>query len=241
MSVVLRLAVCAALAAVCCSTALAQKPGAVLPPGEYVADGGVVHLLLKPAIGGVQTFTIETSGGNGHTCSLEGEARYGRAELEGMEDKVPCIVTMGMTPQGIDVKGAPYDACRFHCGMRATFEMLYFQPAPACAGKAVATTRKAFKRSYDAQQFQQARALLEPVLSDCARSLDWTETGRIRNDLAVTLHKLGDLAACRAVLAPLAEDAALSDAGLRENYAPNDVDLVMPIVRATRTNLRLCK
>jgi hypothetical protein len=44
--------------------------------------------------------------------------------------------------------------------------------------------------------------------------------------VAVTLHKLKEFSACQAVLAPLAEDAKLSDAGVRENYAPLEADLL---------------
>ena len=218
----------------------AQKPAGTLSPGEYISDEGSGHLTLKPGKSGALNFTISSTGSNGHACSLEGEVRNGRAQLEGVDDKKPCIVTMKLTPEGIDVKGGPDDACLIHCGVRATFEMVYFQPLAACTRGAVAATRKAFKQRYDAKQFAEARALLEPMLKTCDRSLNWLEKGRVRNDLAVTLHKLGDTATCRTVLQPLAEDAKMTDAGVRENYPPSDADMYLPIVRATRTNLKLC-
>jgi hypothetical protein len=220
--------------------ALAQKPVAALSPGEYVSEGGNGHLTIKPGKSGALNFAISSTGDNGHACSLEGELRNGKAKLEGSEEKKPCIVTMNLTPAGIDVKGGPGDACLIHCGMRATFEMVYFQPTPACVGAAVTKTRKAFKQRYDGKLFAEAKALLEPVLAECSRSLDWLESGRIRNDLAVTLHKLGDMKACRTVLQPLVEDARRTDAGVRENYPPTDAEMYLPIVRATRTNLKLC-
>ncbi len=219
---------------------VAQQPATTIAPGEYVSEGGAGHLTLKPGKAGALNFAISSTGDNGHACSLEGELRNGRAKLEGVDDKKPCIVTMKMTPGGIDVKGGPDDACLIHCGARATFEMVYFQPAAACTASAVAATRKAFKQRYDGKQFAEARALLEPMLKTCDRSLFWLEKGRVRNDLAVTLHKLGDTATCRAVLQPLAEDAKMTDAGVRENYPPSDADMYLPIVRATRTNLKLC-
>jgi hypothetical protein len=104
--------------------------------------------------------------------------------------------------------------------MRATFEGVYFVPPPVCLSKALAATRKTFKQQYDARQYAEARGTLEPVLSVCKRTLHWLDEARIRNDVAVTLHKLKEFSACQAVLAPLAEDAKLSDAGVRENYAP---------------------
>ncbi len=220
---------------------LAQNNSTAVAPGEYVGEGGKAYLTLKSGKSGSLNFEISSLGDNGHTCSLEGQLRNGRAQLEGIDEKTPCIVTMKMTPTGIDVKDSSGGACQTYCGVRATFEMIYFQPIPACLSAAVSNTRKQFKTRYDSKQFLEARALLEPLLKDCKRSLDWIEDARIRNDLAVTLHKLGEMAECRNVLQPLAEDAAMTDKKVRESYPPLEAGLYLPVVRATRTNLRLCK
>jgi len=124
--------------------------------------------------------------------------------------------------------------------MRASFEGIYALAAPGCSRSAVTATRRTFQQLYDKRQFAEARAKLQPLLKDCVRTLGEVEDGRIRNDLAVTMHKLGELAACREVLAPLAEEAKLTDAQVRDNYPPSDADVRLPVVRATRTNLRLC-
>ncbi len=218
----------------------AQATAPALKPGEYISERNWGQLVLKPGKGATLLFAIDAVGGNGHTCSLEGELRGGRATMESADEKDPCIVTMTSTPAGIEVKGSKSGSCRYYCGMRASFEATYFQPAPACRTKAIATTRNTFKRLYDAKKFAEARATLVPLLSDCTRSLYWLDEGRIRNDLAVTLHKLGDLAGCLDVLAPLGGDASASDAQLQEGYPPTDLESVMPIVRSTRTNLKLC-
>ncbi len=218
----------------------AQPSTATLKPGEYISEYGQGQLVLKPSKNGALAFSIDSVGANGHTCSLEGELRGGRATLEGVQAKDPCIINMTATSAGIEIKSSESGSCRFYCGMRATFEATYFQPAPLCREKAVATTRTDFKRLYNAKKFAEARAMLEPLLRDCTRSLYWLDEGRIRNDLAVTLHKLGDLAGCRNVLKPLSDDARRSNAQLQESYPPTDLESVMPIVRATRTNLKLC-
>ena len=218
----------------------AQANAPALKPGEYVSERGQGQLVLKPGNGGALSFAIEAVGANGHTCSLEGELRKGRATLEAMEAKDPCVVTMTASPAGIDVKGSESGSCRYYCGARATFEAIYFLPAPACRDAAVTAARNTFKRLYDAKKFADARVTLEPLLKDCMRTLYWLDEGRIRNDLAVTLHKLGDLAACREVLKPSSDDARMTDAKLQESYPPTDLESVMPIVRSTRTNLRLC-
>ena len=226
--------------------AAARESAPTLKHGEYISAQNRGQLVLKPGKGSAMSFLLESVGDNGHTCSLEGELqvdrelRRGRAKLEGAEEKTPCVVTMTTTPAGIEVKGSESGSCSFYCGMRASFEATYFQPAPACREKAVSATRNNFKRLYDGKKFIEAQAMLEPLLKDCKGSLYWLDEGRIRNDLAVTLHKLGDLAGCREVLKPQSEDARMSNAQLQENYAPTDLESVLPIVRATRTNLKLC-
>jgi hypothetical protein len=42
-------------------------------------------------------------------------------------------------------------------------------------------------------------------------------------------------------LAPLQEDAAMSDDEIRDNYPPSDADAWLPIVKAARFNLGLCR
>ena len=59
--------------------------------------------------------------------------------------------------------------------------------------------------------------------------------------LALTQYHLGRLADCRKTLAPLAEDAARSDDDLQRDLFPNDFAETLPIVRATRHNLKLCE
>lgn len=131
-------------------------------------------------------------------------------------------------------------ACTGYCGLNATFEGLFLRLAPACTGKAVAATRRRFKAQYDARRFGEARATLGPLLESCGRLFDRQDEARLRNDLAVTLYHLGEREACRRTLAPLAVDAALTDAQLRERLPPADADAALSVVRAARTNLKLC-
>jgi hypothetical protein len=222
------------------SAAVSKKTAPGFQPGEYISEGGMGTLAIERRADGVLTFSIESIGANGHTCSLDGEIRNGKATLEGLEDEEPCVVTFTATAAGIDVTSSENGACRAYCGMRAAFEAVYFKPAPQCTAKAVNATRRKFQQLYDRKQWAEARAALEPLLARCEPAIDWITIGRIRNDLAVTFHKLRDFDACRAVLAPLAEDAALTDAEIEEKYPPTDAEMFLPIVRATRTNLKLC-
>jgi hypothetical protein len=219
----------------------AQAAELPLQPGDYITERGWGTLVIKRGNGGALNFNIEAMGGNAHSCGLDGEIRIGRATLEAMDKDKPCIVTFTAKADGIDVDSVDPQICRYYCGMRASFEGRYLKVAAGCGPTAVRATRKEFKTLYDRKEFAAARAKLEPLFTNCAKTLDWLETGWIRNDLALTQHRVGDNAACLKTLQPLAKDAAKSDAQIRDDMvAPTDVDNWLPVVKAARTNLRLC-
>lgn len=138
------------------------------------------------------------------------------------------------------MKAETDEACRYYCGARAGFEGEYVRPAPACQPASIAKTRAEFKRLYDRKAYSEAVAVLEPVLKNCSKTMYWLDIGWVRNDLALTHAKLGHREICRQLLQPLAEDAAQTDDQIRENYPPSDAENYLPIVKATRTNLKLC-
>ena len=206
-------------------------------PGEYVTERGWGTLRVSSQAGGATTFTIGSIGSNMHTCELEGDILNARASLEVDEGK-RCIVDFVTKTDGVEVTGN--DACRYFCGARASFDGLYLKVPEGCSGRAQSETRERFKRLYDRKKYADARASLEPLLERCGRILGWLDAGWIRNDLALTQHKLGDDRACWQTLEPLAADAAKTDEGIADAFPPADADAYLPIVKATRTNLRLC-
>lgn len=216
------------------------QAGAVVP-GQYITEHGWGRLTVKPPTEGRLLFVIDAVGANMHVCNLEGEIRAGKAVLESSDANKPCVVTFAAQANGVAVATTTGEQCREFCGMRAQFEGVYLKPAPGCDDASRARTRKTFKQHYDKKAYAEALATLAPVLQQCAPTLDWLERGWIRNDVALTQLKLGQAAACLATLQPLAEDAALSDEAVREGYPPSDAESYLPIVKATRTNLRLCK
>jgi hypothetical protein len=219
----------------------AQAAEPPLQPGEYVTERGWGTLVIKRGNGGALNFNLEAMGGNAHSCQLDGEIRNGRATLEAMDKDKPCIVTFTARGEGIAVDSVDQQICRYFCGMRAMFEGLYMKPAPGCAPAALKRTRDEFKKLYDRKDFAAARAKLEPAFNNCAKTIDWLDTGWIRNDLALAQLRAGDAAACLRTLEPLAKDAAKSDAQIRDDIvSPTDVDNWLPVVRAARTNLKLC-
>lgn len=213
---------------------------AQLAPGDYVTEGGWGNLSLKSDAGGL-AFQINAVGGNLHVCDIDGVVRAGVARVETGEKGQACVVRFAPKDGGIQVSPQEGEPCRSFCGMRAGFEGLYFKPAPGCAAAEVKRGRAAFKRQFDQKGYTEARATLEPLIERCTKTLYGPDADWMRNDLAITLYRLKDNAGCLRVLQPLAELGAMSEAKVREEYAPSDAEMMVPIARATRTNLRLCK
>lgn len=209
-----------------------------ISPGEYISERSRGNLEIKKDKTGNLSFGIGAIGANFHTCELSGIIRDGKSVLDGDDDK-PCIVNFSPTENGINVTDNN-GSCWGYCGARATFTGLYLKPQQGCDTTSIKKTRKDFKRFYDKKDYSRARSTLEPIFNNCSGVIHRSELGRVRNDLAITLYKLGDYVGCRNILKPLEEDANKTDVGLRESYPPVDAETAIPIARATRTNLKLC-
>jgi len=201
--------------------------------GEYVTTDASWGTLEVQARG---KFRIETIGSNGHICALDGVITNGKSKLENSA----CQVSFEAEGKDVNVLLNDHSACRDFCGMRAWFEGLYRKPPPLCVSKNIEASRKKFKKEYVAKNYSAALATIEPVATQCKQFLYWITSGWILNDLALTQFKLGDRAGCIRTLQGLAPDAALSDEEVKGNYPPTDADNYLPVVQATRTNLRLC-
>lgn len=209
------------------------------PAGQYVTEGGWGTMVLKPGAGGKQDFSIESQGSNGHSCSIEGSISNGRAAVPTDPREPACKV--GFVPRGagieVAVAAADAPACQYFCGMRAIFTGTYLPLPAACQP---APMEKRFQTAYRAKQYAQAHAVLDPFVRDCAKFTDWALLARFRNDLAITRYHLGDLAGCRAALAPISEFVKESDSALKEKYPPADAETALKIARASRFNWRQC-
>jgi hypothetical protein len=201
--------------------------------GEYViSDGAWGTLQVQPR----GKFSIETVGANAHICGLDGVIADGKAKI----GKSACQLSFKAEGQDVRVATNGSDACRDFCGMRAWFEGVYRKPSPLCVRKSIDDAKKKFKKSYVAKDYAGALAVINPVATQCKPFLHWVESAWVLNDLALTQFKLGDRAACLQTLKDLAPDAAKSDAEITGSYPPSDSEVYLPVVQATRTNLRLC-
>ncbi|MBL8245222.1 MAG: hypothetical protein JNL89_13570 [Rhodanobacteraceae bacterium] len=210
-------------------------------PGTYINEGGFGVLEISRAADGTLGFGIEELGANAHTCSLGGEIRDGKAELATMENE-SCRLTFRVDKAGVHVEQNADDQerCRHFCGARAYFGGLYLRPPAGCAPAEVAATRKRFKQLYDQRKHAEAAAQLDSLLPRCERVIMDIDRGWIESDLAITRHKLGDDAGCRAALAGRTELAAMSDEEIVESYPPVEGELYGRLAGAVRTNLKLC-
>ncbi len=225
--------------------ALAQAP--ITPePGEYITAGGWGVLTITRSEDRSVHFSLDAVGANEHICTLAGDILGDRATivLDFEDPPRSCGVLFQPDAEGIKVSSTwrdngSEDPCRAFCGMRASFGGEYLIPAPGCTGAERAATRARFQRLYDAKSYAQAEAVLKPLLERCGKTLG-EEGGWIANDLALTQYHLGRPADCRKTLAPLVKDASRTDADLRASLPPFDFEQHLPLVQATRHNLKLC-
>jgi hypothetical protein len=205
-----------------------------------IMEGGWGTLVLSPEQGGKTPFAIETIGSNAHECFVEGDIANGHSVVIPEPKEPGCVIRFVRQLRGIEVSTNGVDACRYYCGARAGYEGRYLRPPVGCGAAERDRTTQEFKRLYGERKFIEARNTLRPLLSRCAEVTNWLERGWLLNDLAITYYHLGQWAACIKTLEPLAKDAANSDENLNERLPPADSTNFLPIVKATRTNLRLC-
>ena len=203
-------------------------------PGAYITKGGKGTLVIQQDKSGRLTFKLNSVGSNCHTCNLEGVIQNGKATLKTDESK-PCVVFFKQTNERIEVTSGPCGSN--FCGANAWFDDLYLKPEQGCDPQSVERTRKEFKKLYDAKNYKEARTKLEPLLKNCSKTTYWIEDADIRNDLAITLYKLGDLERCRGILRPIDSEFEMVDNHLS---GPCDAENIIAVMKATRTNLGLC-
>lgn len=212
-------------------------------PGHYITQGGWGNLLIKRKPNGL-SFEIFAVGTNAHLCELEGEIKINQSILgDKDEDGKSCTITF-TSAAGL-VKVEDNGACHGYCGMRANFDGSYLKTKIGCENAARKNTQNKFKQLYDQKKYNEALNALHPILKNCEKTLDSTEEGRIRNDLALTQYKLKNYTACLATLEPYIADADLTDEEVFNNpnsyYPPAEADWYLSILKAARTNIKLCR
>lgn len=207
---------------------------------NYITEGGSGTLIVEPNNLKSSKFKIDVFGSNGHSCAVDGTMKNGLAVLKEEGETEQCTINFKQVGNIITVI-AKGDSCHYYCGARAWFEDDYINVTKQCLESEVDKSRKSLLKFYKEKKYVEALAQLEPVMNNCAKTIHWTELAWIRNDLAITYAKLGKFEDCSKVLEPLKADAKLSEEQIKEDYPPVEALTYLPILKATRTNLKICK
>lgn len=206
-----------------------------IPPGVYVAEGDRGSLTIEAS----GRFQLETLGTNGHTCEVEAIIRDGAEAVTAEE----CRIRFERSLDRVSVHpdSASDEACRRHCGLRAWFQGEFFREVPSCRAEPVKRERARFTALYRARHYRQAAEVLSALLNRCGRFMHWLpDEAQVRNDLAITYHRMSDDAACIGVLSPLRR-AFIEDENITgRSFAPSDEAVGQEIVRITRFNWKAC-
>jgi hypothetical protein len=219
------------------------SPGRALAPGTYGLEGGRGELVIRATVNGWLTFRVSTVSLHGNVCDLPGNIPPGSTTsvIEDEHDNPRCVVELEPTARGVSVDiTAGRDACLQSCGAGGTVSGEFELIPAACGGELRSAADAAFKEAYQRKAFAEARAILEPQLRDCGKFLWEADQADLRNDLAVTMHHLGQDAECLATLEPLRKLTTLSDVEIEESSTLYQAGHFKQIAKAARYNLRLC-
>ncbi len=210
-------------------------------PGHYATEHGWGQLTIEPDTQGTSGFSLETLNADA-SCSFSGKLRGTQAAVYDGDQPGTCTLEIAKTGAGAAIRAATGSehACREYCGGNGSFEGDYLPLAAACEPTAVQRTRKAFQSLYDRKDYAKAEATLAPLYRSCLATSSFSDEGAIRNDYAITRHRLGDDAGCLQTLAPYRDDANRSDEAIADGMSPAIVDDYLGVIRAARTNLKLC-
>lgn len=219
-----------------------QDQGTVttIAPGHYATEQGWGWLVIDQPKNGSAGFSIETRSTLTEGCEIGGELK-GRAGVAQGGSR-SCAISFKPTVKGLALKMETVEACRQFCGVNGSFDGEYLRDAnPSCMPAAMDDTRGRFKKLYDRKNYRGALELLQPLLNNCTAFLDALSLGSIRNDLAITQYKNGQRSECLATLKPYQRDAKRGDKAVLQDWGRPDVaEDYLAIVKAARTNLRLC-
>lgn len=202
--------------------------------GQYIyVDGGSGHGTLT--VNG-SAFSIETMGGNCHTCTAEGVIK-GKT---GFVSDSRCRVAISGSGEVLKLDvSATFEDCQQLCGMRAGFDGEYRRPPPACTDRQRAARVALSHRQYAAKNYDAARGTLTALITECKTFMDWIEIDKARSDLAVTEFHRGDRAQCLAALSETVAVRMTKDDSI--GMPPCDKDNYDSASKAILHNLALCQ
>ena len=232
------------------NTSMAQQ---AIDTGEYARSDNSGQLKVLPSTAEGVPFQLYATGANEHSCSVSGIIAAGRARVALMAgDSRACVIEFtanGGSPGGtaalaveVGKTSSNFENCRFFCGMRAGFEGVYSRVPTACTAAQRKTATQQFEKAYASKHYRHALDALTALQSHCDQFEDDYERDRRRNDIAVTLHHLGQNERCMRELQDTVAASAGNEEALRRDFEgqPVSFDNYLPIARATWNNQKLC-
>jgi len=216
-----------------------ENVGALPQPGEYVTNSGWGRLLVSQLEGNSASFNIQSVNGE-DVCDLSGKIINGNGIAIDDSSKTSCVIKFTESDGDINISTGTQEECKHFCGWNGGFEGTYTKVSEGCRSEKIEFARREFKQLYDQKQYKSALSKLSPVLDNCSSLLDWEEVGGVRNDIAIAQHKAGLNSSCLKTLEPYAEDAKKDDGEVVESWPPALSDRYLAIIKASRTNIRLC-
>lgn len=210
-----------------------------IEPGVYATELGWGHLSIKSEDAHGLTFALETEN-SGDGCSFSGRIDGTQAVAQEGRDAGACKLDLDAKGETISIASKTADACRALCGYNGSYEGDYVKLSRACEPAAVDRARSDFQTLYDKRDYAKAESVLAPVYRDCLATLAMVDEGGVRNDYALTQHKLGDDAACLAALERYGDEVDETDDEVTDGMAPAIADDYLSVIRAARTNTKLC-
>lgn len=210
-------------------------------PGEYLAERGRGTLLITARKKG-QYLKINTYGGNGHTCSIEGDLdAKNQLKDKNQSSEAPCIITLDAHDDRIKVStNNETDACESYCGVRARLDDSFYKVDDICKGKTKTKNIKLFNSYYSKKSYQLAEQTMRSAYEKCGKYLYLAEKMRWMNDLAVTYKNLKEKEKCLTLIKTFLEDSDLPEEEALD-LAPSDEERVGPEFKKLKFNRNACK
>lgn len=212
--------------------------------GTYIRAGDSGILRIEHQDSNVTTFSIDSVGGNCHTCALTGSMTGNVGETDRVADSTTeSVCRLSFFQQGDSVTLSPIteDACRDYCGARASFAGRYKKLRQGCFAEARRLRYALANRQYKAKRFQKSEATLNALLAECREFMYYTEVDRVKNDIALSQLHQGRPDNCLKTLASTVAAKFNGDDELREGMSPCDFDQYHAIARSTWFNKAVCQ
>lgn len=210
-----------------------------ITPGTYTTESGWGNLRISKTTAGTTAFDVQTTTGE-DVCHIQGAVANGEGSATDSENGDVCKIKFTKTNKGIDIVADTPKECRGFCGANGGFKGLYLTVPEGCLAAQIDKTRSDFKKLYIKKDYKVALTILQSVLQNCVNTLNFVDLGDIRNDIAITQYKNGLHNECLKTLDPYVIDTKRKDSAVINDWPPNQAEEYLKIVKASRTNIRLC-